>query len=119
MTLQELYLKINGNFAEAQGRLMKDSFIEKFALMYLKDDSFINLQAAVDAENIADSFRAAHTLKGVAANLAFTELQLAATNLTEQLRPQTETANMELYTIVKAAHEKVVNTLNEYSASKS
>lgn len=118
MTLQELYLKINGNFAEAQSRLMKDSFVEKFALMYLSDDSFSNLQSSVDAGNIADSFRAAHTLKGVAANLAFTELQQAASNLTEQLRPQTAPADMEMFTIVKTAHEKVVAALNEYKATK-
>lgn len=118
MTLQELYNKINGNFAEAQGRLMKESFIEKFALMYLGDDSFANLQTAVTAGNIADSFRAAHTLKGVAANLAFTELQTAASNLTEQLRPQTAPADMEMFTVLKIAHEKVVNALNDYKASK-
>ena len=118
MTLQELYQKINGNFAEAQSRLMKDSFIEKFALMYLQDDSFTNLQAAVDAGNIADCFRAAHTIKGVAANLAFTELQQAASSLTEQLRPQTDPADMEMFTVVKNAHEKVVSALNEYKAGK-
>jgi len=118
MTLQELYIKINGNFAEAQSRLMKESFIEKFALMYLKDDSFSNLQAAVEAGNIADSFRAAHTMKGVAANLAFSELQQAASNLTEQLRPQVDVADKALFETVKAAHEKVVAALNDYAASK-
>lgn len=118
MTLQELYSKINGNFAEAQSRLMKDSFIEKFSLMYLTDDSFANLQKAIDAGNINDSFRAAHTIKGVAANLAFTELQQAASDLTEQLRPQTEPADINLFAKVKAAHEKIVSALTEYKASK-
>jgi len=118
MTLQELYSKINGNFAEAQSRLMKESFIEKFALMYLKDDSFANLQKAIDEGNIADSFRAAHTMKGVAANLAFTELQQAASNLTEQLRPQTAAANPEMFETLKAINDKVIAALNEYAASK-
>lgn len=118
MTLQELYAKINGNYTEAQSRLMKESFIEKFALMYLKDDSFTSLQDAIAAGSIPDSFRAAHTLKGVAANLAFTELQQAASDLTEQLRPQDSAANPTMFNALKAAHEKVVAALNEYSASK-
>lgn len=118
MTLQELYTKINGNFEEAKSRLMSEKFIEKFALMYLADDSFANLQAAVTAGNIADSFRGAHTLKGVSANLAFSELQQAAEALTEQLRPQTAAADASLFEAVKAAHEKVVAGLNEYKASK-
>lgn len=118
MTLQELYAKINGNYAEAQNRLMKESFIERFALMYLKDDSFVSLQNAISAGSIPDCFRAAHTLKGVAANLAFTELQQAASELTEQLRPLTAPADAAMVEVLKVAHEKVVAALNEYNASK-
>ncbi|SHK49371.1 Hpt domain-containing protein [Fibrobacter sp. UWEL] len=114
MDIKELYVKIGGNYEDVLGRLMKDSLVEKFALMYLKDTSFETLMAAITAGNIPDSFRAAHSLKGVSANLGFEELRKAASNLTEQLRPQTTPANAEMVEAVKAAHEKVVGGLKDY-----
>lgn len=114
MDIKELYAKIGGNYEDVLGRLMKDSLVEKFALMYLKDTSFDTLMAAISAGNIADSFRAAHSLKGVSANLGFEELRKSASDLTEQLRPQNAPADAAMVEAVKAAHEKIVNGLKDY-----
>lgn len=119
MTLKELYEKINGSYDDAIGRLMKDSLIERFVLMYLRDDSFNNLLKAIETGNISEEFRAAHTLKGVAANLAFTNLQVAASNLTEQLRSQTEQANPELVETVKVAQDIVLKGIEEFQSTKN
>lgn len=117
MTLVELYNKISGNYADVQGRLMKDSLIEKFALMYLQDTSYDTLIEAISAGNLEGQFHAAHSLKGVCANLGFSELQVAASQLTEQLRPRTETADPVLVSAVKNAQERVVAGLQEYKAA--
>lgn len=118
MTIKELYEKIGGNYEDVRGRLMKDSFIEKFALMYTKDSSYNTLLAAIESKNISEEFRAAHTLKGISANLGFEELCKAASELTEQLRPQNDVANAALVAAVKAAHEKIIAGLAEYQAQK-
>lgn len=118
MTIQEFYEKIGGSFEDVLGRLKNESLIEKFALMYEKDSSFETLMNAVNVQSINDSFRAAHSLKGVAANLGFEVLNKAASNLTEQLRPQTAQADIDLVESVKAAHQQVIAALKEYQLKK-
>lgn len=118
MTLKECYDRMNGSYEDAKLRLMMDSMVERFMFKFLEDDTMANLRAAVAEKNIPDSFRAAHTLKGVAANLAFTELQAKASALTEQLRPQTAQADAMLLADVEEAYARVVDTINAYKAEK-
>ncbi len=118
MTIQEFYEKIGGSFEDVLGRLKNESLIEKFALMYMNDTSFKTLMDAACAQNISDTFRAAHSLKGVAANLGFFVLNKAAADLTEQLRPQTAQADANLLDTVKAAHQQVIAALQEYQSEK-
>lgn len=118
MTIKETYEKIDGNYEDVMSRLMKEAFVEKFALMYLKDTSFETLMKAIESGDINEEFRAAHSLKGVSANLGFEALRKASSDLTEQLRPQTEQANKDLVEAVKAAQEKVVKGLTEFQAQQ-
>lgn len=64
------------------GEAMTSRFIRRFA----SDGSYDALRKALDAGQGQEAFRAAHTLKGVAANLGFERLWAAASALTEQLR---------------------------------
>lgn len=114
MDIKELYVKIGGNYEDVLSRLMKDALVGKFALMYLKDTSYETLIAAVSSGDISESFRAAHSLKGVSANLGFEELRKAASNLTEQLRPQTAPADAAMVEAIKAAQAKVIAGLKEF-----
>lgn len=118
MTLNECYQRMHGNYEEAKMRLSIDPMIEHFLNRFLEDASMASLREAVEEGNIPESFRAAHTLKGVAANLAFTELQTAASQLTEQLRPQTAPAAPDLVQRVEAAYNLVVDSIKAYSAEK-
>ena len=118
MTLKECYARMNGSYEDAKLRLMMDTMVERFMFKFLEDDTMENLRSAVAERNIPDSFRAAHTLKGVAANLAFTELQAKASALTEQLRPQTAQADAALLAEVEKAYALVVDTINAYKAEK-
>lgn len=118
MTLKECYARMNGSYEDAKFRLMMDSMVERFMFKFLEDDTMENLRSAVAERNIPDSFRAAHTLKGVAANLSFTELQAKASALTDQLRPQTAQADAALLAGVEKAYALVVDTINAYKAEK-
>lgn len=88
MTIQETYAALGGNYEEVLGRFRTEERILKFMGLFLKDDSFSNLQKALEQNNLEEAFRAAHTLKGVSSNLGFTRLYRSSHGLTELLRPQ-------------------------------
>ena len=118
MEVKECYSRLHGNYEEAKQRLMNDKLIDRFLLMFPKDDSMALLRNAVANKDIKESFRGAHTLKGVAANLAFTELQEAASNLTEQLRSCTAPADPVLVQKVEACYSRVMDSIKLYQAEK-
>ena len=72
----------------------------------------------MEAKDYSEGYSQAHALKGVAANLAFTELQAKASALTDQLRPQTAQADAALLAEVEKAYALVVDTINAYKAEK-
>ena len=78
MTIEQCYQEIGGNFAEVCGRLPSQRLVEKFVRKFPEDQSYAELTAAMAAGNHDVAFRAAHTLKGVAANLSFTKLRTSA-----------------------------------------
>lgn len=118
MTIQQCYEKLHGDYDQAKSRLMNDRLIDKFILKFPSDNSMEILRNAVEKGDIAESFRGAHTLKGVSANLAFTELQNAASELTEQLRPCSIPADPDLYAKVVEAYDLVIQVLKEYEGEK-
>ena len=88
MTIQECYQKLGGDFAEIEKRLPSVSLITKFIAKFLNDGSFSELCQAMQEGRREGAFRAAHTLKGVSANLGFDRLETSAGQLTELLRPE-------------------------------
>ena len=90
MTLQECYLELGGDYAAVQQRLPTQSLIKRFITKFLDDGSYAQLCGAMQAGQRQEAFRAAHTLKGVCANLRFTMLKDSASALTELLRPDSD-----------------------------
>lgn len=88
MTIQECYAQLGGSYEDVSMRLPSLRLVEKFVAKFPNDDSFDTLCAAMTRQDRAEAFRAAHTLKGVAANLGFTRLMNSASQLTEALRPE-------------------------------
>lgn len=118
MTIEECYNNLHGDYTEAKNRLMNDKLIDRFILKFPNDPSMGTLQEMVEAGDNVAAFRAVHTLKGVAANLAFTQLFQDASNLTEQLRDLQHEADPELYAVLKKTYDLVIRTLKEYESSK-
>ena len=87
MTLQDCYLELGGDYAAVQQRLPTQSLIKRFITKFLDDDSYAQLCGAMRAGQRQEALRAAHTLKGVCANLGFDRLCGSASRLTELLRP--------------------------------
>lgn len=86
MTIQECYLCLGGDYEEALRGIPSAAMIDRFVRKFLDDKSYEQLIEAVDSSDRAAAFRAAHTLKGVCANLRFTMLKNSASVLTELLR---------------------------------
>lgn len=90
MTVKEFYQSVGGNYDDVMSRLRTEERVVKFLNKVLADGSFELLKTSLDARNLEDAFRAAHTIKGVCMNMSLTKLYESAANLTEALRGRTE-----------------------------
>lgn len=86
MTVLEFYKTIGGDYDGTVGRFLGEERVLKFLKLFLKDPSISNLKENMAAENYQEAFRAAHTLKGVAANLGMDVMQQVSSDITEALR---------------------------------
>ena len=121
MTMEECYQELGGNYAEVCKLLPNPGLIERFTARFLDDPSFCDLCREVEAGNRAAAFRAAHTLKGVCANLSFTRLLESVSRLTEVLRPETDTipdAAAALLENVRQEYQLTVDAIREYQQER-
>lgn len=120
MTMQECYNKLGGNLEQIKNRLPSVGIITKFITKFLDDGTFDELCRAMQSGDRKEAFRAAHTLKGLSANLSFDRLFSSAENLTEILRPESDTIADSAFSgfeAVKNDYELTVNAIREYLAS--
>lgn len=115
MTLNECYDRLGGSYDEIFGRFKSDALINRFLPMFLKDKSFEDLTEALNSGDTEAAFRAAHTLKGVCANLALTKLYNSACEITEMLRSENLEDAKEYFPAVKADYELTFNAITLYS----
>jgi len=87
MTLQELYASINGSYDAVKQVLSMDSLISKFIIRLSSDDSCERLMKAASANDAKGMFEAAHSMKGVCANLGLLDLSSMAGDVAEEFRP--------------------------------
>ena len=121
MTIQECYQKMGGDFAQIEKRLPNVGLVKKFLAKFLDDKSFSELCRAMQAGQPAEAFRAAHTLKGVSANLGFDRLFASSEKLTELLRPETASSPegaVALLEEVKRDHELTASAIRAYLLSE-
>ena len=120
MTVKEVYQAMEGNFDDAVSRMMSERLVEKFMLKFLDDSSYSTLCEALEKDDYVTGFRAAHTLKGVCANLAFTKLQNSSSLLTEALREgsiQPKPVVDDLFANVQKDYNETVSAIKEYKES--
>ena len=117
MTLQEFFEETGGNYDEVMRRMRKEERVRKFAGMFLRDDSYRLLNEAMESGNCEDAFRAAHTLKGVCANLSFTRLLDSVSAVTEELRGGRDFDKARLYmSRLNADYALIENKIKELTS---
>lgn len=83
-----------GDYETTMARFLgSEAMYLKLLNMLFRDDSREKLGAALEAGDLAGAFEAAHTLKGVAANLGLTPLCSAVSAIVEPLRAGDDTAD--------------------------
>lgn len=121
MTIEECYRRMGGNYNEVLRRLPSSALVKKFVIKFLDDSSYRELCQAMERGSREDAFRAAHTLKGVSANLGLEQLRSSSSDLTELLRaadtiPQ---GAAELLERVSADYLLTVDSIRSFIASEA
>ena len=116
MDIRECYAEMNADFEEVARRFGSEAMVKKFAVKFLKDSSYANLCSGFAENNGEEAFRAAHTLKGACANLGFSALYTAATELTEKLRGRSTEGSEELFEKVKEQYDITIAALTKFES---
>lgn len=87
---EQLRQKLEENGADVEGTLHRfmgnGALFLKFLLKFKDDQNFVLLRNSIEQKDYEEAFKAAHTLKGVSANLGLTPICDSASKLTELLR---------------------------------
>ena len=88
---REVFEEYGADYERTMARFMgKEDMYIKFLNMFEKDDNIRKLENSIGSGDLTAAFEAAHTLKGVTANLGLTPLYNAVCNIVEPLRTTTE-----------------------------
>lgn len=119
MTIEECYEKLGGNYAEVRGRLASASLVERFLGKFLDDQCYETLCLQMEQGNRQEAFRAAHTLKGVCANLGFSALLRSSSALTEALRPESDSIPEAAAALMETVRQDYTVTVEAIRAFKA
>ena len=117
MDLEECYRQMGGDYKEICTRIPTQALIEKFIGKFLQDENYEQLCAAVREGNRAEAFRAAHTLKGVCANLGSPALRNSGSQLTELRRGEGDTLPASVAALMEKVNfdwQKTVTAIRAY-----
>ena len=113
MTLDQFYRTVGGTAAETAPRLGGADATRRFLRLFSLDDSFPQLSEALGRGDVQTAFRAAHTLKGVAANLGLERLRALASDMTECLRRGELSGAQARLAETETAYRRVLAALEE------
>lgn len=107
-----ILFKAGINTAEGLKRLNNDMpLYEDLLKKFTEDSCFQELCAALNANDCPTAFEAAHSLKGISANLSLKRLHEAIAPLTECLRVGDLEAAHELFPPTKEAYEALLGAI--------
>ena len=86
MTIEACYDRMGGDYEDVLHRLGNADRVRRFLLKIPQDESFALLSAAMDSRDAKEAFRAAHSMKGISANLGLTRLYQCSSDLSDVLR---------------------------------
>ncbi len=101
-------LKIDVDYEGAMRRFCSnDEMYEKFLLKFLSDPNYSKIRPAFEDGKLDDALIAAHTLKGVSANLGFNSIFRICAEIVDSIRADEPKKAMELLPELDREYEKV------------
>jgi chemotaxis protein histidine kinase CheA len=88
MTLRECYDAMEAVYEDVIGRLRTDERVTRFLTKFPADPSYQLLCDSLEKGDVAETFRAAHTMKGISQNLSLTRFYHSAAALSDYLKPR-------------------------------
>ena len=124
MTIQELYTKIGGNYAQAVRVMNKDKLIDKYVRKLKNSNVGEMLAEAGESMDAVKLFESAHAMKGVCSNLGLDALAKAADEITEEFRDGnsrnlSDDEVREKVAAILRQYRHTVQCIAEYEASNS
>lgn len=102
------------NYQQGMTRFMNnESLFEKFLLKFKDDKSYFHLKQALEQEDCEQAFHEAHTLKGLAGNLAMDSLAEVTSDVTEAFRAGDFELGSQLIRHVDEQYEQVIQLLEK------
>ncbi len=118
MTIKDCYARFGGDYEGVLGRFRSEDRIQRFVVKFLNDTSYQELCQSLEAQNVTEAFRAAHTLKGVAQNLGFTSLYGPSHDMAEELRDGHPGDVSALLEQITTAYEETVAAIRDLQAEQ-
>ncbi len=106
-------LKIDGPVLRSRFAGM-DNIAERFLMKFPGDATFQLLKQALDEGQMEEAERAAHTLKGVAANLGLDDLSSRAAACVNLIRSDDLEGARGQYSAISTEYERIVQILSRY-----
>jgi chemotaxis protein histidine kinase CheA len=115
MNVQECYEAMGGDYADAQSRLRTEERIRRFLLKVPNDPSYQLLCDSLEKGDVAETFRAAHTLKGISQNLSLTRFYHSSAALSDYLKPRQDFGDQiePLVAAVKADYAVLLDSIQK------
>ncbi len=102
------------NYRQGMIRFMNnESLFEKFLLKFKDDKSYLKLKQALEQKDCEQAFHEAHTLKGLAGNLAMDALADVTSDVTEALRAENFELGSQLMCHVDKQYEQIIQLLEK------
>ncbi len=110
LTIQECYENIGSSYDSVKQRLKcDDESIAEAIKFFMHDDHIITFFDAIYKHDVQKAFIAAHTLKGISANLGFDRLLSVFSDITQYLRKEDYDKAAELVTAARNNYVTVIN----------
>ena len=95
-----------------------DHILERFLLRFPGDQSMDLMKQAISKNQTEEFERAAHTLKGLAANLGLDELSRLSADCVQLIRSNHIEAAKQQYPYILAEYNRIIFIINHYSSRK-
>jgi len=112
MTVFEAYISLGGEVTSDIYQSLSEKMLFKFLKKLTEDDQMQILEQAILEKDRDTAYAAAHTLKGVALNLAISRLSNPLCGLTDALRAGFPQNAEELFQEVKTEFDYAVKVIN-------